>query len=107
MSKVRIVKAVQVSEERPVQWDAWDEQGNYWLLTYSFGQGTAEQLPGPDPWQWPYDREPAAVFSYGDPLAGTLDLAKFCELAGLELRLRKPPLIRRLLEAAASIGAFW
>jgi hypothetical protein len=82
MNGVRIVKAVQTCSACPSQWDAWDDQGNYWYLRYRWGEGTAQILSGPDA---DISSDPELSFSYGDSLDGSISLHEFCYRAGIEL----------------------
>lgn len=82
-----IVRAVRTCQACPSQWDAWDEHDRYWYLRYRGGVGTAEQLSGPD-----FERmklHPDIMFQYGDMFDGSITLKKFCQLAGITLRLEK------------------
>lgn len=87
-----IVSAVQTCSACPSQWDAWDDHGRYWYLRYRHGIGTAQQLSVPDFQQ--VNRDSEITFAYGDSLDGIITLKKFCQLAGITLRLGK----RRRLE---------
>ena len=80
-----IVRAVRTCTACPSQWDAWDEHGRYWYLRYRSGVGTAEQLSGPDFQQMHTHSE--ITFNYGDMFDGSITLKKFCQLAGITLRL--------------------
>ena len=86
MTEVVLVKAVQTCSACPSQWDAWDRDGNYWYLRYRYGYGTAERQPSPDVDTWA-DLEPERSFDTGDEFGGVIDLAAFCERAGITLEL--------------------
>lgn len=46
---MKIVKAHQTCYACPSQWDAWDEEGNYWYLRFRHGYGSASpDIDGPD-----------------------------------------------------------
>jgi hypothetical protein len=89
----------------PSQWDAWDEEGNYYYLRYRHGYGEMRQYKDEN-WvgaDWKPDDEinkeeagwgvyantsyirTIAVFEHGDPLDGCIELDEFCQLAGVEL----------------------
>lgn len=101
---IKIVRAVQTCTACPSQWDAWDEEGNYYYLRYRHGLGTVTQYRTSDwvsvRYQWdessdvPYHyQNPAYVrevtsFEHGDSLDGFIELEEFCRLAGMELDLK-------------------
>lgn len=71
---MRIIKYVQTCSACPAQWDAWDEDGDYWYFRFRFGYGSAEcEAKGEY-------RE----FEHGNALSGVIELDEFLELAGLE-----------------------
>lgn len=76
---MKIVKAHQTCYACPSQWDAWDEEGNYWYLRFRHGYGSASRdIDGPDIY----------TFHAGDDgLDGVIDLQNFCNRAGIELAL--------------------
>lgn len=82
-----IVKATQTSYACPSQWDAWDHSGQYWYLRFRGGHGTATAYDGPNFYTTSGWREPTFEFRDDDPLAGSIDLAAFCDRAGLDLAL--------------------
>ncbi len=82
-----IVRAVQTCHACPSQWDAWDEDGQYWYLRYRSGRGTAEKQPGS--MEWSMKTEPEFSFQYGDALDGIISLEEFCQRAGITLALGK------------------
>jgi hypothetical protein len=103
---MKIVRAVQTSSGCPSQWDAWDDEDNYYYLRYRHGRGTVIQYktenwvdaPDKKPYkEWGpedniYNTNPEYIryvtsFEYGDPMDGFIELDQFCELAGIELDL--------------------
>lgn len=71
---MRIIKAEQTCFACPSQWDAWDEDGDYWYLRFRYGYGSAEcEAKGE-----------YRSFEAGDDLDGCIELDLFLELAGLE-----------------------
>ena len=100
---ITLVRAVQTSIACPSQWDAWDADGNYYYLRYRHGCGEMRRYKSENwtdaPWREnPDDGQPGwairgntdyiatvALFDYGDPLDGVIDLADFAELAGIKL----------------------
>lgn len=104
---MKLVRAIQTAMGCPSQWDAWDEEGNYYYLRYRHGWGEMTQYKDENwvdaPWKpdneidknvpgWgklantSYIRSVAA-FEHGDPLDGFIELDEFCQLAGVELDL--------------------
>lgn len=81
---LNLVKVVRTCIACPSQWDAWDEDGDYWYLRYRSGIGTVEQQPSPDPGEW-IDKPPVIKFFYGDSLDGYITLEKFMEIAEIKL----------------------
>lgn len=81
-----IVRTFQTCRACPSQWDAWDDEGNYWYLRYRHGRGTAETQPSPDWSQWS-DKPPEIAFKtdYGH-LDGYIGLDEFAARAGILLR---------------------
>lgn len=73
---MKIVKAHQTCYACPSQWDAWDEEGNYWYLRFRHGYGTAEDCGGTA--QFFFDAD-------SNGLDGVIDLQNFCNRAGIEL----------------------
>lgn len=73
---MKLVRIVQTCCACPSQWDAWDEEGNYYYLRYRFGHGTVDKgsVRG----------ELIASFTYGNDLDGSMRIEQFLELAGLE-----------------------
>jgi hypothetical protein len=85
VSGVVIMKAVQTCVACPSQWDAWDQDGNYWYLRYRHGRGTAERQPGPG-WQtWDLHEADISFEGQDDDDDGCISLERFCELAGLPI----------------------
>ena len=101
---MKIVRAVQTSLACPAQWDAWDEEGNYYYLRFRHGYGSVTQYksenwmdaPQVKPYkEWgPGDNihnmntefiREVTAFEYGDEWLGHITLEKFTELAGFEL----------------------
>lgn len=74
---ITITRAVMTCTAYPSQWDAWTEDGRELYLRYRYGCGTA-QLDGPA-------GETVASFETGHSYDGHIDLAEFCERAGLKL----------------------
>ena len=88
---MKIVRAHQTSWACPSQWDAYDDQGNYWYLRFRHGWGEATQYPSSDidTWDWSQGR-PAPDYEFyagDDGLDGVIDLQDFCDRAGIELDL--------------------
>jgi hypothetical protein len=82
---VKIAKAVRTCTACPSQWDAWTPDGLYLYLRYRFGVGTVDRYDSPDPQTWsalPSGR--VAYFQFGNALDGSIGLADFMRLAGLE-----------------------
>lgn len=88
----------------PSQWDAWDEDGNYYYLRYRHGWGEMRQYQTENWVDAPYPEglelnfsnvytsnteyiRTIAEFQHGDPLDGFIELPEFCEHAGIELDL--------------------
>jgi hypothetical protein len=84
----------------PAQWDAWDEEGNYYYLRYRHGCGAMIQYKTEDWLDAPYPGDVnfanvytsnpeyirhVAEFEYGDPLDGDIELDDFARLADVEL----------------------
>lgn len=89
---VELVRVVETCRPRPVlagtrcQWDAWDAQGNFFLLTYMNGIGTARALKGNDSWgQDKNDCDLVAHFETGHPDEPELHLDEFCRRAEIRL----------------------
>lgn len=85
MKKIKIVRAVQTSIACPCQWDAWDEEGNYYYLRFRHGHGSVEQYENEDwvnaePGQW--HRTISYFNNHDDPI---INLKEFAEEAGIEL----------------------
>jgi hypothetical protein len=88
---VKLVRATQTSLACPSQWDAFDEDGNYWYLRYRHGVGYA-RCYGPDVTEfddltseeWRHPRE-VLKFEYGHPLDGDITLDEFALRAGFSL----------------------
>lgn len=83
---MRLVRATQTSAACPAQWDAYDEDGNYWYLRYRYGVGQACRLSGPDfNWdEYVYPRE-RLTFAHGRDLDGYITLDEFALRAGFTL----------------------
>lgn len=75
-----IVRAVQTSWACPSQWDAWTADGQYLYLRFRHGRGTVDTVRGSI-------NANIAQFTTDDDLDGVIDLAEFCERAGLRLAL--------------------
>lgn len=102
---ITIVRAVQTSIACPAQWDAWDQDGNYYYLRYRHGHGEMRQYQDENwadaPWKPDADTDKTqpgwgiyantayirtvAEFQHGDPLDGSITLPEFAELAGIIL----------------------
>lgn len=83
---LRIVKAVRTCIACPSQWDAWTSDGTYLYLRYRSGIGRARAYSSVDA----YGREAGSLvgeFDTGYQWDGSIGLATFCRLAGLELAL--------------------
>lgn len=84
---ITIVRAVQTSMGCPSQWNAWDENGQYYYLRYRRAHGTVHAFPDEDytTWQWDDWHNPVACFDHGDPMQGIISFDRFCRLAGLTI----------------------
>lgn len=84
---MRLVRATQTSLACPSQWDAYDEDGNYWYLRYRHGVGEARRYVDPKWFEQPGITKPleTIVFEYGHPLAGDITLDEFALYAGFSL----------------------
>ena len=99
---IRLVRAIQTSWGCPSQWDAWDEENNYYYLRFRHGFGamiqykTENWMDAPYPehqdvnFQNVYTSNPeyvrhVAQFEHGDELDGSIELDEFATLAGVEL----------------------
>ncbi len=85
--EITLVRAVQTSIACPSQWDAWDEEGNYYYLRFRSGCGAISKFPDenwvnarPTP-----KREHIADFEVEDEWAGVISLEEFAEKAGIKL----------------------
>ncbi len=84
-----LARAVQTAFASPSQWDAWTVDGQYLYLRYRFGHGTVDSYPSDDHETW--DRVPEGNLAcFGDCFPrqgfdGEIELAEFCERAGLRL----------------------
>lgn len=77
---IKLVKVAETCGGCPSQWDAWDEDGDYYYLRFRFGQGTVDTgASQSSPWVR------FAEFSHGDDMAGVIDLETFARLAGLDV----------------------
>lgn len=76
----KLTRVVQTCWGCPSQWDAWDEGGDYYYLRFRFGQGTVDTGASQSS-SWVRFAE----FSYGDDMAGVIDLETFARLAGLDV----------------------
>lgn len=74
-----IIRADQTSLACPSQWDAWTPDDTRLYLRYRFGHGTVHR-DGPS-------GQLLAEFEHGSELAGSMNLAEFCNHAGLTLNL--------------------
>lgn len=102
---MKIVRAVQTAMACPSQWDAWDEEGNYYYLRFRHGIGQMRQYKTEN-WSEAPDKKPykewipgvdniynmnteyiglVAEFEDDDEWAGLIELSEFCERAGVEL----------------------
>lgn len=109
---MRLVKATQTSLACPSQWDAYDEDGNYWYLRYRYGcgyarcYGSVENFDELTDEQW---RNPTEVleFEHGHPLDGTITLDEFALRAGIALtsELRETSFNQYLANQLAEAGA--
>jgi len=99
---IRLVRAIQTSWACPSQWDAWDEENNYYYLRFRHGWGEMMQFQSVN-WldaSYPegqdvnfvnvYTSNPEFIrkvveFEHGDPLDGSIELDEFATLAGVEL----------------------
>lgn len=84
---VTITRAVCTCLACPSQWDAWDEQGNYYYLRYRNGHGTMRKYRSQEDFGDITRSALAADFRHGDPLDGFITLPDFCALAGVALNL--------------------
>lgn len=83
---IRIVKAVHTCTACPSQWDAWTDDGTYLYLRYRYGIGTTRAYSSLDA----FGHEAGTLvdeFDTGAEWDGSIGLATFCRLAGLELAL--------------------
>jgi hypothetical protein len=81
---VRLVRATQTSVACPSQWDAYDEDGNYWYLRYRHGLGAAYRFLGPD-WEYYSQAIDEYRFAHGHDLDGYITLEEFALRAGFGL----------------------
>lgn len=99
---IRLVRVIQTSWACPSQWDAWDEENNYYYLRFRHGWGEMMQFKSVN-WldaNYPegenvnfgnvYTMNPEFIrkvveFEHGDPLDGSIELDEFATLAGVEL----------------------
>lgn len=79
-----LVKVLQTCSACPSQWDAWDDQGNYWYLRFRHGYGEATKYPSPETGTWG-NRGPDIEFEPMDGSDGVIDLQQFCDHAGITL----------------------
>lgn len=84
---ITLARVVQTCGACPSQWDAWTADGQYLYLRYRFGVGTVDAYDGPDSDSWDVapDGHVAQFEDVDEPLNGTIELAEFCERAGLQL----------------------
>lgn len=109
---MRLVSATQTSFACPSQWDAFDEDGNYWYLRYRYGTGEArcygktKSFDELSDEQW---RNPTQVlsFAHGHLLDGSITLDEFALRAGIGLtsELRETSFNQYLANQLAEKGA--
>jgi hypothetical protein len=98
---IRLVRAVQTSIACPAQWDAWDEEGNYYYLRFRHGCGEVHQYENENWHEAPFPE--SAEVNFGnlhdlnpmhirtvtkfqlDDEFGAENLEQFAEYAGIEL----------------------
>jgi len=85
---ITLVRAVQTAIACPSQWDAWDEQDNYYYLRFRHGYGTVTRYKTEN-WVGSDEDEfiaRVAEFEYGaDDNLGDITLEDFAMQAGIEL----------------------
>lgn len=84
---VTLVRTVQTAMACPSQWDAWDDEGNYYYLRYRGGHGSITRYEDENWCGSPIQQEHTVIadFEFGHPLDGVISLEKFAELAGIAL----------------------
>lgn len=100
---VKIVRAIQTAIACPSQWDAWDDEDNYYYLRFRHGCGEMRQYKDENwvdaPWKENIDRtqqgwlvtantayiRTVATFEHEDEWAGMITLEEFAARAGFEL----------------------
>ena len=82
---VILVRVVETCAACPSQWDAWDASGRYYYLRFRHGRGTVEAYDNPEFWRQTASGRLVSRFEHGDPLDGYIELAEFCQLAGITL----------------------
>lgn len=73
--EITLTRTVQTCWGCPSQWDAWDADGTYYYLRYSWGTGTVERN----------GNEVVARFSCAPGWDGIIELEEFARLAGIKL----------------------
>lgn len=80
---MRLATAIRTCIACPSQWDAQDDEGQYWYLRFRHGKGTAERQPSPDVKTWT-TRKAEFYFTTREH-DGYIELNEFCRLAGIEI----------------------
>ncbi|MFD9157847.1 hypothetical protein ACFWCR_28040 [Streptomyces goshikiensis] len=84
---MKLAYVIQTLPACPSQWNAWTDEGKYLYLRYRCGVGTVDAYSSQCPGEW--DRPPSGSTARfedpDDPMRGEIDLAEFCERAGLTL----------------------
>jgi hypothetical protein len=103
---MRLVRATQTSIACPSQWDAYDEDGNYWYLRYRHGYGRAAQYPDAD-WSFKSQAVDNYEFEHGDEYDGFITLEEFALRAGFGLtsELREVEFTQHMSNELSAKGA--
>ena len=78
MAEIKLRRVVETCGGCPAQWDAWDAEGTYYYLRFRYGHGSVSVGEN-------HESTQIREFSYGDDMAGIIDLETFARLAGLDV----------------------